>query len=185
MACPDTTSTIEEWRAVPGFEGYYEVSNLGRVRSVLRVVARNDGRTTTIQSRIMGLHNNGRGYIAASLSRDNKARMHYVHRLVLMAFVGNPEEGQEANHIDFDRSNNRLSNLEWVTGLENVHHSRRAGRTGEGERHHAARLTETDVREARLLYANGWSQSKLAAKYGIRRESMRDIVNRKVWRMVA
>lgn len=111
----------EEWRPVVGWESLYEVSNMGRIRSFSRVCW--NGRVEwTMPSRIM--HDYAvRGYRYVTLNTGKKPVNMYVHRLVAMAFIPNPENKEQVNHIDYNRVNNVLENLEWATAVENLGHS--------------------------------------------------------------
>lgn len=106
----------EEWRPVKGFEGKYEVSNIGRVKSLGRFLT--DGRYHA--ERILSLPDDN--YVTASLWANNKECNKLVHRLVAEAFIPNPDNLPEVNHKDSNPKNNRVSNLEWVTSQENTKH---------------------------------------------------------------
>lgn len=116
----NTEIHAEEWRPVVGYEGLYEVSNLGRCRRIWRYGRAWDG--------LMKAHPHVNGYLFYMLCRGNKAKTHRVHRVVARAFLGEPPDGSEVNHKDSDRANCRLSNLEYVTRSENVKHSFQHGR---------------------------------------------------------
>jgi hypothetical protein len=107
--------TIEEWRAIPGYEGSYEVSNLGRVRSLDRITDR--GRRW--RGRLMNPCPLQNGYLIVTLWRDGKQRTPLVHRLVLLAFVGPATDSYEALHANGDRADNRIANLSWGTHSNN------------------------------------------------------------------
>lgn len=117
----------ETWRPLPT-QPEYEVSDIGRVRSTDRVITLSDGRRRSLKGRILKprLSPNG-GYPVVHL--NGKPRL--VHRLVLLAFVGPPDEGKQCRHLDGDPTNNNLSNLRWGTPAENnadqVSHGTRAG----------------------------------------------------------
>lgn len=115
----------EIWKPVVGYEGTYEVSNFGNVRSLDREVphGRYPGVIQKVKSvkRPPRMQPNGYWYVSLRKPRGHR-KHHLLHRVVLMAFVGPPPEGHEANHKDLDKSNNRLSNLEWVTPSENQYH---------------------------------------------------------------
>ena len=117
----------EEWRAVAGYEGLYEVSNLGRVRSLGRTINRMTRWGTvkpyTIKPRILKpLHSQGDYCYVHLFDKDGTSTNHKVHRLVAKFFVPNPDNLNEVNHIDEDKDNNRADNLEWVTQTANVNH---------------------------------------------------------------
>lgn len=111
------------WRPVMGYEDRYEVSNDGRVRSVDAYVNCRGGKTRLSKGRIKPLYRNNRGYVIVNLCKDNKAEYSLVHRLVAEAFIENPHNKPQVNHIDGDSTNNRADNLEWVTDNENKAHS--------------------------------------------------------------
>lgn len=106
---------MEEWRDVKGYEGLYEVSNLGRVKSLPR-------NGTIPEEHLMKPHFVC-GYVQYELTSKNKKKGLKAHRLVAEAFLPNPLNKREVNHIDGDKHNNRLDNLEWATSSENQLHS--------------------------------------------------------------
>ena len=110
---------MEEWRDIAGYEGVYQVSNKGRVK---RIVATH---TTKPMMRKPTLA--GAGYPSILLSKDGVARRYNVHRLVAKAFIPNPDNKPEVNHINGIKTDNRAENLEWVTVSENKLHAYRTG----------------------------------------------------------
>lgn len=117
----------EIWKPIIGFETLYEVSNMGRIRSLDRVVSYYDPRwkKTTIRhipGKLLKLSEGETGYKFVSLRNNDDYYPRYVHRLVAQAFIPNPENKPEVNHIDRVKSNNVVSNLEWVTAKENTQH---------------------------------------------------------------
>lgn len=111
------------WKPVAGFEDRYEVSNDGRVRSLDIYVNCRGGKTRIYKGRVKPTHRNNRGYVVVGLCRDNKTTHTLVHRLVAEAFIDNPYNKPQVNHVDGDNTNNRADNLEWVTDNENKAHS--------------------------------------------------------------
>lgn len=109
----------ECWRWIPGYEGIYQVSTRGRVRSVDRWVTYSDGSKHLHEGRILKPARNKNGYFRVDLCRNDKHRNFSIHRLVAMAWIDNSEEKPEINHIDEDKSNNDVYNLEWSTAKEN------------------------------------------------------------------
>ena len=104
----------EIWKDVLHYEGYYQVSNFGRVRAVERYVKScRDGSERYAYGHIMPQFDNGHGYLFVNLYKDNKAKREYVHRLVALAFVPNPDNLPQVNHKDEVKSNNVPENLEW------------------------------------------------------------------------
>lgn len=115
----------EEWRPVKGYEGYYEVSNRGAVRSLTRSITRKDGVIQTKEARLMTPIKSQDGYLKVKLSKEGVTKTVAIHRLVAEAYVrypGDDDDGcvYEVNHIDCDRKNNSCENLEWVTHAYNV-----------------------------------------------------------------
>ena len=111
----------EVWRAIPGYEGLYEVSNRGRVRSVDRVAIGRWGHNRR-QAHILKQTPNGRGYLQVRFSIDGVKSAPLVHRLVASAFIPNPEGLPQVNHKDGVKGNNSVDNLEWCTASENALH---------------------------------------------------------------
>ena len=112
----------EEWRPVVGYEGLYEVSNLGRVRSLPRTMKSRRGKEQGgyhLKGRVLKQHDTGNGYLAVPMT---KGVCKMVHRLVLEAFVPNPDNKPCCDHIDANRKNNRVENLRWATYSENNSH---------------------------------------------------------------
>lgn len=121
-------STQEQWRPVVGYEGRYEVSDHGRVKSLAREVHDTLGRTRKIPERNLRVTAQTSGHLGLGLSKDGHVKSHRVHRLVLEAFVGPCPKGMEACHNDGDPTNNLLSNLRWDTHEANVADTKRHGR---------------------------------------------------------
>lgn len=154
--------TEETWKPVPGYEGFYEVSDQGRVRSLDRCVA-NKGRWGAVvpHHRLGRLLKPGRasnGYVTVALANGGKRRSYLVQELVMLAFVGPRPPGYVIRHLDGTRLNNQLSNLEYSTPRENSLDRARHGTT-KIKRHQVA-----DIR-ARILM--GETQSSIASSYGI------------------
>lgn len=116
----------EVWKPIKHYEGIYEVSNLGRVKRLdCEVMQYNPQLDKKIPVKYPVKYlkfEDARGYSRVTLSKDNVQERFQVHRLVAEAFIPNPENKPCVNHKDFQRKNNRVTNLEWVTHLENEHH---------------------------------------------------------------
>lgn len=114
---------MENWRAVVGYEGGYEVSDLGNVRSITRQVPYGRSGCTIYKGRDLKLTKLKNGYLAVKLALAGRTRTTYVHELVLKAFVGprpHTEERGEIRHLDGNKTNNNLGNLKYGTVRENV-----------------------------------------------------------------
>lgn len=110
----------EVWKDIKGYEGLYQISNLGRVK-----------RVTT--GRILKGDKNKDGYLLVKLCKNSIGSNKRIHRLVAEAFIPNPENKPQVNHIDENKINNRVDNLEWVTANENINHGTRNGRSGKSQ----------------------------------------------------
>lgn len=114
----------EVWKDIKGFEGIYQISNFGNVRSLdRRVVNHKNGATRIVPGMILSPWDNGNGYLVVSLNDKRKRKNFYVHRIVAEHFIDNPENKPCVNHLDYNKYNNCVSNLEWCTQIENVSHS--------------------------------------------------------------
>jgi len=113
----------EEWRQVVNYEGYYEISNLGNLRSVDRIVRYKSSGTMLRRGRPMKQCKNKYGYMDVRLGKEGVEKAHLVHRLVAMAFLDNPEDKPQVNHKNGVKWNNCLENLEWSTLSENRLHA--------------------------------------------------------------
>lgn len=124
----------EIWKPIVGYEGYYEVSNMGRVRSVERrarfVSIKGSECTRRVRERVLAQTPNKQGRLTVMLSRDQFKKRISVHRLVAKAFCENPHEYNEVNHKDEDPSNNCANNLEWCTRDYNMHYGTIRERVG-------------------------------------------------------
>lgn len=105
----------EVWRDIEGYEGLYQVSNLGRVKSLGRFRKGSGGQMVLVKEKFKIHHDNGHGYKVVSLYKNNRVQTVYVHRLVAAAFIPNFANYEQVNHKDENKSNNRVGNLEWCT----------------------------------------------------------------------
>lgn len=112
----------EEWKEVLEYEGYYEVSSHGRVRSVERVIEMKNGCSRKFPGVMMVQQAHYKQYMMVWLRKNGDRQKMYVHRLVAIAFHANPENKEMVNHKDKDRQNNHRENLEWCTIAENTEH---------------------------------------------------------------
>lgn len=121
----------EIWKDIEGFNGDYQVSSWGRVKSCERVVMRRDGKPYPIRERILQGIKHKKGYIQVGLYKDGKLTIEKVHRLVAIAFLDNPHGYPEVNHRDEDKTNNRVDNLEYCTQKYNSNFGTRNKRISE------------------------------------------------------
>lgn len=171
-------TATERWLPVVGFEGQYEVSDAGRVRSLDRMVAH--GRGTAMRRRSGQMLKPGRkpsGHMSVALGKGNSVD---VHRIVLEAFVGPCPVGQEGLHGDDDGSNNDLSNLRWGTRADNLQDAIRNGRKAVGSSVYLAKLTEADIPDIRKLFGSR-SYASIARQYGVSESTIRQIRDGRSW----
>jgi hypothetical protein len=165
----------EIWRPAPDFEGWYSVSNLGRIRR--EVPYRN---TNVGGVRHVGVSS---GYNRLTLTIKNRRVQVCIHRLVAAAFIGPCPPGLCVNHIDGDKRNNRPANLEYVTIGRNSEHAWETGliHAARGERHGFAKLCESQAQEV-LDLADRRTAGEWAARLEVSRSAIMDIVKRKTWK---
>ena len=114
----------EVWKDVEGYEGLYQVSNFGNIKSLARIVHSEKRSDYKIKEKVLKQSDTTTGYKKVELHKDNEKRKSFkVHRLVAQAFIPNPENKREVNHIDGNKHNNNVNNLEWVTSSENKLHA--------------------------------------------------------------
>lgn len=160
----------KRFKPVSGFEGRYSVSCSGEVYSLRRDL-------------IMSPQFSADGYPVVALYKKEGVKLCKVHRLVARAFVENSEGKEEVNHIDGNKTNNLVVNLEWVTRSENLKHAYRTGLAcNKGTNNPQSKVTEKEVREIRRLKKEEhFSLRDLAIKYNIARSTVSAIVNYKTW----
>lgn len=163
-------SAPESWRPIPGHQGY-EISDLGRIAS-----------ERTGKRRILSRYFNSRGYPCAQLHDAAGAREQFlVHRLVLMVFVGPPPKGTEAAHLDGNPKNPSLSNLAWVTHVENMRHKKLHGTERLGERNANSVLTAEIVLDMRRRAFAGERIIDVARELGIHQATAQAAVQGRTW----
>ena len=171
----------EIWKDVPGYEGMYRVSNLGRVKSLPRIKKAFKGVYYNTKQRILKNDILPSGYYRVVLHKNSKAIKSFVHRLVARTFIPNPERKPEVNHKNGVKADNKADNLEWTTAKENTSHAAIAGlrKPAKGENHARHKLTWQDIEEIRKSNKN---QYKLAAEYGVKQGTISAIINHRTWK---
>lgn len=164
----------EEWRPVPGYEGYYEASDHGRVRSLPGGRRKGGVLSTKPPGGI-------REYTSVALYRDGIKTTHDLHTIIATTFLGTkPSPRHEVRHYDGDRSNNKITNLIWGTAKENGADRSRHG-SQSGSKNGYAKLTEEDVVRIRALVERGWSHVGTAATFHVHTSTVQRIMAGKRW----
>ena len=155
----------EYWKDVPGYEGSYQVSSLGRVKS---------------KYKILKPYREKSGYLQVTISLNGKTKKVRIHRLVLLAFKGRPGSGMEACHNDGDKANNKLSNLRWDTHSANQLDKRKHGVAmgAIGTRCHTAKLDEALVN---LIRASPGTTREIGLMFGVHSSTISLIKQGKIW----
>jgi hypothetical protein len=178
---------IEIWKPVKGYEGFYEVSNLGRVKSLDRISARRS-REVKLKGKVLAKRISNHGYITVILYKDNKSQATTTHRLVAMAFIDNPHNYNEVNHINLIKDDNRVENLEWCNRSQNMLHAGLNGRLSGtkgmflGSKSVRSKVKEEDVLEMRRLKKEGLNSTQIQKVFpSLGARHIRDILNRVYW----
>jgi len=169
----------EHWKEIKNYKGYYEVSNLGNVRSLNRSYTDSLGRYVTKKGRIQKKYIR-RNYYSVWLYKDNKSTPFSIHRLVALSFVNNYKNKNYVNHIDGDKLNNHFLNLEWCTAKENTHHAIKTGLItfNTGSKARASKLKEKDII---FIFNSGLKQQEIADKLGVSSSNISAIKRGKSW----
>lgn len=175
----EQSTTVEEWRTIPGLDGLYQASSIGRIRSLKNSRGRPCGTPRILkQCRATG---GAVKYCTVSPSVNGKQCSMSVHVLVLLSFSGPRPPGFDACHLDGNSANNNLSNLKWGSRSENMGHSRLHGTMAMGERQGSAKLTNEQVLEIARRCGTSEYYKHIAADYAICRENVTRIALGKSW----
>lgn len=175
----------ESWKAIPGYEGLYEASDLGKVKSLDREVRGKRG-PQRIKGKVLKPWKDTRGYPQVYLCLEGKRKPVSVHRIVMLTFVGEGGLKNTVNHINGQLDDNRLVNLEWCTQKEN---NRKAFDTGLmdtllGENNTTSGLTNKQALEIRKLYSEGKKSKEISEMYQVKRYHICNIVHNKSFKRV-
>lgn len=180
----------EEWRDVVGYEGMYEISSLGVLRSLNRVVPNHISKTrvgkSNFNGKILKFWLDKYGYEVVSVCRNAKREKTYIHRAVAIAFIPNPNNYPFVNHLDGNKRNNNVYNLEWCTAIMNVRHAYSSGLmdSNKGERNFHSVLKDIDIPIIRELNDYGISPYEISNRYGCSPATIYDVIKKRTWKHI-
>lgn len=170
----------ERWKDIPGYEGYYKISDFGRVKSLQRKVPFK-GRTLTVRARVRKLQYDSDGYIILVLSKHNSTKTIKVHRVVATVFKTNKRNLPIVNHLDGNKSNNYYKNLQWATESDNQQHALELGlRTSFSN----SKFSAADIAYIRNSVKGGVKQKQIAKEFKTTPSTICYIVNYKTFKRV-
>jgi hypothetical protein len=175
-ATNDSKPREEYWINIEGYEGLYQISNYGRVKSLSNNKERKE--------KILRSKFNSCKYVLIELSKNNIRHMFLVHRLVAKYFINNPENKPDVNHKNGIKTDNNVDNLEWCTQSENELHAYRTRLKihSKGKEWHTAKLTQKKVDEIRYIYSQGnTSYIKLGLKFNVVPSNIAHIIKNRRW----
>jgi hypothetical protein len=180
---------VERWKEIPGYNGLYEVSDHGQVRSYAHtgrkpksgIVKRRDIPIILRPTRSKKID----GYVQVDLQCDGERKIGRMHRLVAEAFIGEaPFEGALVMHKDDDKTNNHYSNLAWGTTADNVDDKVSKSRHPMGTKMYNAKLTDLDIPLVRGLFNAGWTLSEVGRMFEVSAATIKDIITGRTWKHV-
>lgn len=172
----------EVWKSIKGYEGVYEVSSLGGIRSLTRYVE--VGSYSRISyGKVIGQFEDKDGYMIAQLSKDGKGKTIRVHSLVADAFLKKEDGRDEVNHIDSNKKNNSFDNLEYCNRSENMIHYYESGHANKlyGESNPNSKLKDSDIDEIKRLLGTGLYQKEIAYMFGVSQSTISLIKKGSIW----
>jgi hypothetical protein len=164
----------EIFKDIKGYEGLYQISNLGRVKSFNKKIKHMSG-YRLIKEKFIKPHLGKNGYYAIDLKNNTKREKYTIHRLIAIHFILNLENKPQVNHINGIKTDNSIENLEWVTNLENAKHAYKTGLIKLGERSNLSKLTDKQVLEIKERLKNKESHELIAKSYNVHRTSISKI----------
>jgi len=173
---------MEIYKEIKGYDGIYQVSNLGNVKSLDHYCVNRLG-TGKQTGRVLKQQKSNKGYLRVTLSYNKKRFTTGVHRLVALEFIPNPENKPQVNHINGIKNDNRVDNLEWCTNSENQRHAVKNNlcNPNYAEKHHNSKLSNKEALNARALFKMGFTNKELASYYDISQSAMSNILTNKTY----
>jgi hypothetical protein len=173
----------EIWKDIEGYDGYYQISRLGRIKRVDAMINGKGGVRRIRKGRILVQSIKSNGYYMVQLSVYSKEKLHTVHRLLALAFIPNPEKHPLVNHINGDRTDNRLENLEWCTHSHNITEGFKYRSKHSINNHPIHKLTTKDILAIRAKYIPRiYTMPMLSKEYGVMETTIDNIIKRKTWK---
>jgi hypothetical protein len=160
----------EQWKDIPGYEGFYQASTSGRIRSIDRCVVQRNDSTQLKKGKILSPSINRTGYSFCALSKNNILKGFPLHKLISITFLGDtPFNYREINHIDGVKTNNHIDNLEWTTRSKNINHAIKLGllKYKKGEDHFSSKFSNTEMFEIMAERLSGKTLVELGKKYHV------------------
>ena len=178
----------ETWKDIEGYEGCYQISSHGRVKSLQRFKICGRGGRQLVRERILKqtVTHKGKGYCMVIFCKDGIVKYKTVHRLVALAFIENLEDKPQINHKNGIKTDNRISNLEWCYPIDNIRHARKNGRihNARGVQVGTAKLIEESVLAIIRRINAGEIQRSLAREYDVSEATISLIKTRQIWKHV-
>ena len=174
----------EVWKDIVGYEGLYQVSSFGRVKSLDKLIKGKSGSLVPRKEKALRLDIDVDGYLIATLTKDNNSKKYKVHRLVAMNFIPNSFKKSQVNHIDNVRNNNKVSNLKWGTPSENSKHMRMCDRQAKGDKIGNSKLNEEKVTKIRDLISKKIPYKAIAKKFSVYPGTIQKIRSRTTWKHI-
>lgn len=177
----------EIWKDIEGYEGLYQVSNYGRVKSFDQFINQKNNSKALRKGRILKQSKNKDGYLRLRLVKNKKGKTFFVHRLVAKTFISNPRKLNEVNHKDGNKENNNADNLEWCNRSENISHAYKLGLEQKyyGTDSHRALFTLEEINQIRLKYiprSRKYGARALAREYGVNRTTIERILRKETYK---
>lgn len=176
--------TTEVWKDIIGWEGSYQVSDIGNVRSLDRVIENGRCKPYTIRGTVLKQKMSRCGYKSVTLQNAGTRVYPSVHRLVAKAFIPNQKDLPQVNHIDGNKENNTVSNLEWVTASENINHAFSIGLKPRGEGSPLTDLDEKVIHKVCEMLSEGYLNTEVVKTLGVTRDVVSKIKTGQSWKHI-
>jgi len=172
---------MEIWKDIPGYEGLYQASDFGNIKSLSRKIKCKNGKLVLFHGKNITPYINNTGYYKVRLHKKNISKTDYVHRIIMKTFKEN--KNFHVNHMDNNPLNNNINNLEWCTQKENVNHAMKLNLFPKAEKNGMAKLTNEDVIIIKKLKGK-LKQTTIALLYGVDKTCINQIMKGKTWKSI-